>query len=59
MGRTAIGVKAITLSSKDDSVIGMVVMEDENQQILVISEKVMENVHFYQLIEKLIVLLKV
>lgn len=39
MGRTAIGVKAITLSSKDDSVIGMVVMEDENQQILVISEK--------------------
>lgn len=39
MGRTATGVKALSLNSDTDKVIGMVALENENQQILVISEK--------------------
>lgn len=39
MGRTATGVKALSLNSSTDKVIGMVALENENQQILVISEK--------------------
>lgn len=39
MGRTATGVKAISLNSAKDKVIGMVALENENQQILVLSEK--------------------
>ncbi|MDI3545607.1 MAG: gyrase subunit [Rikenellaceae bacterium] len=39
MGRTATGVKALSLNSSTDKVIGMVALESENQQILVISEK--------------------
>lgn len=41
MGRTASGVRGITLSSDKDSVVGMVVLDPENeeQHILVVSEK--------------------
>jgi DNA gyrase subunit A len=39
MGRTATGVKAITLGSPDDEVIGMVCINDPQQTILVVSEK--------------------
>jgi len=38
MGRTASGVKAISIG-EDDHVIGMVCIEDENTSILVVSEK--------------------
>ncbi len=41
MGRTASGVRGITLSEKmkDDRVIGMVCVDGSNQQIMVVSEK--------------------
>ncbi len=39
MGRTATGVKAITLASPDDEVIGMVCINDPQQTVLVVSEK--------------------
>jgi DNA gyrase subunit A len=40
MGRTAAGVKGITLDTKDDEVIGMICMKDlENETILVVSEQ--------------------
>ncbi len=39
MGRTASGVKAITMSKPDDMVVGMVCVKNELQNILVISEK--------------------
>ena len=39
MGRTATGVKAITLASPDDEVIGMVCINDPKQTVLVVSEK--------------------
>ncbi len=41
MGRTASGVRGITLSSDKDSVVGMVVLDPDNeeQHILVVSEK--------------------
>ncbi len=41
MGRTAAGVRGITLEGKDDKVIGMVCVQegDENQSILVVSER--------------------
>ena len=39
MGRTATGVKAITLGSENDEVIGMVCINDPNQTVLVVSEK--------------------
>lgn len=38
IGRTASGVKGVTLSSDDDEVIGMICVQDENEDILVISE---------------------
>jgi DNA gyrase subunit A len=38
MGRGASGVKAITLASEKDEVIGMVCVFDKNQNILVVSE---------------------
>ena len=38
IGRTASGVRGITLGHKDDEVIGMVCVQDENEDILVISE---------------------
>jgi DNA gyrase subunit A len=38
IGRTASGVKGVTLGSEDDEVIGMVCVQDENEDILVISE---------------------
>ncbi len=38
IGRTASGVRGITLGGKDDEVIGMVCVQDENEDILVISE---------------------
>ncbi|MEZ5106280.1 MAG: DNA gyrase subunit A [Draconibacterium sp.] len=38
IGRTASGVKGVTLGGKDDEVIGMVCVQDENEDILVISE---------------------
>jgi DNA gyrase subunit A len=40
MGRTAAGVKGITLDAKDDEVIGMICMKDlENETVLVVSEQ--------------------
>ncbi|HCC70191.1 MAG TPA: DNA gyrase subunit A [Bacteroidales bacterium] len=41
MGRTASGVRGITLSSDSDTVVGMVVLEPDNkdQNVLVVSEK--------------------
>jgi DNA gyrase subunit A len=40
MGRTAAGVKGMTLNVKDDEVIGMIVMKDlEKETILVVSEQ--------------------
>jgi DNA gyrase subunit A len=40
MGRTAAGVKGITLDAKNDEVIGMICMKDlENETILVVSEQ--------------------
>ena len=39
MGRTATGVKAITLGSPEDEVIGMVCINDPQQTVLVVSEK--------------------
>jgi len=39
MGRTATGVKAITLSGKEDYVIGMVCASEPNATLLVVSEK--------------------
>lgn len=39
MGRTASGVKGVTLGSADDEVIGMVCVEDTTSTILVVSEK--------------------
>jgi DNA gyrase subunit A len=38
IGRTASGVRGITLGGKNDEVIGMVCVQDENEDILVISE---------------------
>lgn len=38
IGRTASGVRGVTLGSDDDEVIGMVCVQDENEDILVISE---------------------
>jgi len=38
MMRNASGVKAITLASTDDCVVGMVCVDDENSSILVVSE---------------------
>ena len=39
MGRTASGVRGITLGSGNDEVIGMVAVEDEKEDILVVAEK--------------------
>ena len=39
MGRTATGVKAITLGSPEDEVIGMVCINSPEQTVLVVSEK--------------------
>lgn len=39
MGRTAMGVRGISLQSATDEVVGMIVVNDENQNILVLSEK--------------------
>ena len=39
MGRTAAGVRGITLSGKNDEVVDMVCIESEAQTILVVSEK--------------------
>jgi DNA gyrase subunit A len=40
MGRSAAGVKGMTLGAKDDEVIGMIVMKDlEKETILVVSEQ--------------------
>jgi len=40
MGRTAAGVRGITLDTKDDEVIGMICMKDlEKESVLVVSEK--------------------
>ncbi|GAB1452505.1 DNA gyrase subunit A [Draconibacterium sp.] len=38
IGRTASGVRGVTLGGPDDEVIGMVCVQDENEDILVISE---------------------
>ena len=38
IGRTASGVRGVTLGGKNDEVIGMVCVQDENEDILVISE---------------------
>jgi len=38
MGRTASGVRGITLSGEDDVVIGMITVENESSDVLVVSE---------------------
>jgi len=38
MGRTAAGVKGITIKNEDDEVIGMICVENENFDVLVVSE---------------------
>jgi DNA gyrase subunit A len=38
MGRTASGVRGITLSGEDDVVIGMITVENESDDVLVVSE---------------------
>ena len=38
IGRTASGVRGITLGSETDEVIGMICVQDENEDILVVSE---------------------
>jgi DNA gyrase subunit A len=38
IGRTASGVRGVTLANENDEVIGMVCVQDENEDILVISE---------------------
>ncbi len=39
VGRTATGVRAVTLTQPEDKVVGMVCVEDTNTNILVVSEK--------------------
>ncbi len=39
MGRTASGVRGITLSGEDDMVIGMITVLNESEDVLVVSEK--------------------
>jgi len=39
MGRTASGVKGITLANDNDRVVGMIAVKDEEQSVLVVSEK--------------------
>jgi DNA gyrase subunit A len=39
MGRSATGVKGISLGEGEDQVVGMVIASDENQRILVVSEQ--------------------
>lgn len=39
MGRNASGVRGVTLAGADDKVVGMVCIEDKQDQILVVSEK--------------------
>ena len=39
MGRTASGVRGILLDNQDDEVIGMISVQDENTDVLVVSEK--------------------
>lgn len=39
VGRTAQGVKGVTLAGPKDEVVGMVCIQDDNQDILVVSEK--------------------
>jgi DNA gyrase subunit A len=39
MGRTAAGVRGIKLASEEDEVIGMICVEDDSYDILVVSEK--------------------
>ena len=39
MGRTAAGVRGITLDDEDDQVVGMVTINDLNQSLLVVSER--------------------
>ncbi|MEM6345026.1 MAG: DNA gyrase C-terminal beta-propeller domain-containing protein, partial [Bacteroidota bacterium] len=39
MGRTAAGVRGISLQDENDEVVGMVVVPDENRNVLVVSEK--------------------
>ncbi len=39
MGRTAAGVRGITLRGEDDHVVGMVTIENEESDLLVVSEK--------------------
>jgi DNA gyrase subunit A len=39
MGRTASGVRGIRLANEEDSVVGMICVENENEDVLVVSEK--------------------
>jgi DNA gyrase subunit A len=39
MGRTASGVRGIRLANAEDSVVGMICVENENEDVLVVSEK--------------------
>lgn len=44
MGRTASGVRGVTLADDNDEVVGMICVEDDNTSILVVSEKDSVNV---------------
>ena len=39
MGRTATGVRGVTLDGADDSVVGMICVDDERSDVLVVTEK--------------------
>ncbi len=39
MGRMAAGVRGIMLSDEDDSAVGMICLKDDNEDVLVVSEK--------------------
>ena len=39
IGRTASGVRGISLGSEDDEVIGMISVENQSEDVLVVSEK--------------------
>lgn len=44
MGRNATGVRGVTLADENDEVVGMICVDDEQSNVLVVSEKGFENV---------------
>jgi len=54
MGRTASGVRGIRLADENDFVVGMITVENKEKDVLVVSEKDMENVQTLMVTESLI-----